>query len=81
MLYRKPIISTYSINNEACIPYLQKYPLSLLLDELNIDLESQIITLNNFIYKNINKRVDIDIIEKNFVLNKPDTFVRTIMKL
>ena len=48
MSFGKPIISTYSIDNEACLPYLEKYPLSLLIDERK-NFEENATRLNDFL--------------------------------
>lgn len=75
MSYGKPIISTYSIDNEACIPYLQKYPLGLLLDERSRNIKLQAQKLIDFVEKTKGKQIDYNSVEKNFYLNTPQAFV------
>lgn len=76
----KPIISTCSIDDEACIPYLKKYPLSLLLDERESDLRAQSNVLNQFIEGHKNKRVDIHTVEEMFYQSTPKAFVDLLCK-
>jgi glycosyltransferase involved in cell wall biosynthesis len=78
MSYGKPIISTYSIDDEACLPYLQKYQLSFLVDERSDITNEKAAELYNFIEENYNKRVDISYIKKIFYKNMPNTFVDEI---
>lgn len=77
MSYGKPIISTYSIDEEACIPYLNKYPIKLLIDE-RVDFRKQSINLYEFIMKNINKHVDFKEINEIYFKNTPDAFINEI---
>ncbi|MCL2546601.1 MAG: glycosyltransferase [Oscillospiraceae bacterium] len=79
MSYGKPIISTYAIDNDACIPYLEKYPLSLLLDERETDLEEQAKRLESFIISTNDKHVDFEEIQSAFKHNRPETFVEEIL--
>ena len=79
MSYGKPIISTYSIDDEACIPYLNKYPLSLLLDERETDLKKQRKILEEFILDVKGKSVDFKEIKDIFKNNMPETFVEEFL--
>jgi glycosyltransferase involved in cell wall biosynthesis len=81
MAYGKPIISTYSIDDEACIPYLREYPLSLLVDERDNNLEDQVKILNKFMEENKNKRIDNNSVKKIFYKNTPEVFVNTLFEL
>lgn len=81
MGFGKPIISTYAIDNEACIPYLKKYPISLLLDEKNNNIEEQAKVLKKFIEENIDKRVSYEEIAPIFYKNTPQAYVEEINKL
>lgn len=81
MYYGKPIISTYSIDNEACIPYLAKYPLSYMIDEIITDLESQAKKLNLFIEEYKNKRISAENIINEFYLNTLNAFINIIEEL
>lgn len=78
MSYGKPIISTYSIDDEACIPYLKKYPLHLLLDERNIDLQFQVEKLNLFISKVYNQRISIEYVQQIFYSSTPKAMIEQI---
>ena len=81
MGFGKPIISTYAIDNEACIPYLKKYPLSFLLDEREKDISKQAIALQKFIEENIDKKVSYEEIAPLFYKNTPQAYVEEINKL
>lgn len=78
MSYRKPIISTYSIDDEACLPYLKKYPAAYLIDERDKDLEKQANLLNSFINNIYDKVVDINEIYNEFYANTPQAFIDEI---
>jgi hypothetical protein len=78
MSYGKPIISTYSIDNEASIPYLKKYPLSLLLDERESDIKLQANQILEFIENTKNKKVDFNELESIFYNNTPQAYVDVI---
>jgi glycosyltransferase involved in cell wall biosynthesis len=80
MSYGKPIISTYSIDDEACIPYLKNYPLALLLDERETDLESQGKRVRQFIEDTKGKRVEFDTVKEMFKNNLPETFVKEVLE-
>ena len=80
MSYGKPIISTYSIDNEACLPYLKKYPCALLIDEREKDIKNQAKKLEEFIIKNKDTRVNVNKIEEIFYNNTPKAFVRALEK-
>lgn len=81
MSYGKPIISTYSIDNEACIPYLRLYPLALLIDERNPDIEQQARSLQSFIDNAKDKHVPFEVLNKEFYNNTPEAFMETITNL
>lgn len=75
MSYGKPIVSTYSIDDEACIPYLSKYQLGLLIDERTGNVEQQAEQLCNFVENTKKRRVDFSTVEKVFYKNTPQAFV------
>lgn len=81
MSYGKPIISTYSIDDEACLPYLQKYPLALCVDERNGNLDALRKRVYDFIMKNYRKRIDSSIIESLLYKNMPKSYVDLLNKL
>lgn len=80
MSYAKPIISTYSIDNEACIPYLKKYPVALLVDENVSDYRRQAERIIKFINDSIGKKIDINEIRSLFKNNLPETFIECVIR-
>lgn len=77
MSFGKPIISTYSIDDESCIPYLNRYDLSLLIDQReSLDINTS--KISNFIDRNINSKVSFNSIENQFYTNTPKAFVDSI---
>lgn len=76
----KPIISTIAVDNEACIPYLKKYPKALIFDERRKQ-SSNIIELGNFIQKMQNIDVDMEKMENVFYENTPMAYIQVINKL
>lgn len=81
MSYGKPIISTYSIDDEACIPYLRKYKLGLLIDERSGTVAQQAEQLSAFVEKTKNQRADFNSVERIFYLNTPQAFVDYLSKV
>jgi glycosyltransferase involved in cell wall biosynthesis len=78
MSYGKPIISTFMIDNEPCIPYLQNYSASLLLDERNINDKEEVEKLNLFINKYKDSYTSNDEVKKKFYNNTPEAFVELV---
>ena len=76
----KPIVSTFSIDKEACIPYLNKYPLSFMVDEREQDLDKQAVELEKFIIENMIRTVSIDYIRETFRKNMPETTAAYLRK-
>lgn len=79
MTFGKPIISTFSINDEACIPYLEKYPLSLLLDE-RMNPDKQVKVLNDFIEKNKSLRIPVNKVKSIFSESTPEAFSKILIE-
>lgn len=79
MSYGKPIISTYSIDDEACIPYLRKYPASLLIDERNSDIDRAADMLLRFVCDWKGRMVGYNEVCALFQDNRPETFVEKIL--
>lgn len=77
----KPIISFYRYDTEPSIPYLKKYPLSLLIKEDwdKIDENTQLIV--NFINKYKGKFVDYNEIKDIFQENTPEPLVKYVLDL
>lgn len=81
MLFQKPIITTYSIDNEPCIPYLKKYGLYYLIDERLKDYDSIARELQHYI-ENIHKSDEQhESLERLFYDNTPQAFTSCIAKL
>lgn len=77
MSFGKPIISTYEIDEEPCIPYLEEYHLSLLIDQRgNIDSNAKI--LNSFLDKFHNVSVPFNFIKNKFHKNTPEAFLEVL---
>lgn len=69
----QPIISTYRIDDDSCLPYMKKYPLALCLDERKekpIDAAKRI---DDFIISN-KKNITYEQIEKEYWINTPKAF-------
>ena len=80
MSYGKPIISTYYIDNEACLPYLKNYPIGLCIDERK-PIEENITVLQAFIEKNLGKTVAFEDVKKAFPYNLPESYVNLIKEI
>ncbi|ETT72287.1 hypothetical protein C173_14650 [Paenibacillus sp. FSL R7-277] len=74
----KPIISTYPIENEPSLTYLEKYELSLLLNEKHGDIQKDVSRVEEFIDSSIGKRVDFNEMKNKFYENTPQAFVEEI---
>lgn len=73
----KPIISTISIDNEACIPYLKKYPKALIFDERKSSRE-RVQQLKVFIKAMNTIQVNMYDIRESFRENTPIAYVDII---
>lgn len=72
LVYGKPIISTYIIDNEPSLPHLRNYPLALLLDcRSNEDFGEKI---TSFLQKIKTESVDISTLTELYRLNTPEAF-------
>ena len=74
--FGKKIISTYRIDNDSCVPYLKKYPLSLLIDERS-PIEDVINDLELFVDSGMNS-VEYEEISKLFFNNTATAFLKEI---
>lgn len=70
----KPIISTYSIDDEACLPVLRRYPLSFLIDERRSDLNAVASEVRDFLVGNLGKKVDYATVETEFHNCTPEAY-------
>lgn len=80
MGYCKPIISTSFIDNEATIPYLEKYSLGLIIDE-RLPLDTNIKKLEDFLDFCSKNSISFEEVSKNFYTALPDSYVDTIKGL
>lgn len=81
MSYGKPIISVSPIKDEPSSKYLEKYPLSLIINEYENNAAEDIKKLNNFISQKPELgKSDFDELNKLFYLNKPEAFIEVIKK-
>lgn len=79
--FKKPIISTYSIDNEASILPLSKYPIAFLMDERIQNYNLQAKRLDAFIQSAKDIDVDNQYLEKVYRNNMPETYVGVIKDL
>lgn len=80
MSFGKPIISMFSIDNEASKIYLDQYPLSLCLDERKDRVEI-VKMLDSFFKEKVGRIVPFEQVEELFPLNSPKIYADLIMKL
>lgn len=77
----KPVISTYCIDNEACLPILRNYPARFLFDERNADGSGQVGRLSSFLDKAQSFNINYEIIERNYSECLPETYCSLIDEL
>lgn len=77
----KPIISTYPIEDEPSLAYLDNYRLSLLLDEKRGNIQNDVSRVETFIESSKGKKVDFDELKNKFYENTPQAFVKEIEML
>lgn len=80
MSFGKPIISSYSIDNESCIEYLKKYANCYLYDEREENVEIQAQKMEEYIIANKESKIDTDQLKMTFKNNLPETFKTEILK-
>jgi glycosyltransferase involved in cell wall biosynthesis len=80
MSFGKPIISTYSIPNEACITYLNRYPMSLLIEESDSGIEQAAKEMVDFISSNLGNRIGFNDIKSIYRNNLPETFIEEVFE-
>ncbi len=82
MLFQKPIISTYSIENEPSIPYIKKYGQYFLIDERRNDYDAIARDLQHYI-ENMDTTVTLQhaSLEELFYANTPKAFTACIDEL
>lgn len=74
MSFGKPIISSYSIDNESCIKYLEKYKNYYLYDEREGNIEEQAKNLEDYIISHRKDKVSFEKIKIILKNNLPETF-------
>lgn len=67
----KPILHMSNGKNDICVDYLNKYELSLVLNE-EINVDENALRLITFLGESRNKRIDIDTICRRFFENTPE---------
>lgn len=75
--YRKPIISFSSIENDSCLPYIEKYKLGINIftnDDLSINKGK----LNKFFSTTIKDTIDVNELKTVFWQNRPESFINKI---
>ena len=80
MRFRKPILSTFSIDNEPSIPYLKKYGCVHFIDE-RISYAESSNALKSFILQADKMCFSDDYCQNLFYLNTPKAFVDTLKKV
>ena len=76
----KPIVHIKNQNNDACIKYLEKYTLFIVIDE-NDPIETNAEKLINFLKENYKKRLSSNFIETTFRKNTPEWNAKQILKV
>lgn len=77
MSHGKPIISTYSIDDDVCISHLMNYPLALLVD-VRKPPEDEAQKIIDFINNRLNCDIDFNGLEEKFYTCTPKAFRETL---
>lgn len=80
MSFGKPVISMYCIDNEASKAYLDRYPLSVCLDERK-DIRESVEDLEDFFASKLGRTVAFEEVEKLFPLNSPKVYADLLMNM
>ena len=75
----KPIINFYSIENDVCKEYLEKYPCKMNI-MTSCDIES-VYEINRFVLKNKGKNCEYDDIKKKYYEYSPEKYTIKLMEL
>jgi len=81
MLFQKPIISTYAIDNEPSVPSLQKYGHYYLLDERETDYQKAAIALREHLQKESQTNALYKPVTELFYYNTPAAFTQCLTEL
>lgn len=77
----KPIITTYSIDNEACLPILRGYPLSYLFDERLSYSQDEAEELRRFLDEACQTQIDYNTVAREYSYCLPETYCRLFDEL
>lgn len=77
--FGKPIIETFWDKGDVTLPYLDKYPLALILDERDPDLDKQAVMVECFFDYCLGKSVDVMRLAEMFHENSPDYFEELLL--
>ena len=80
MTFLKPIISTFSIEDEPSIKYLEKYKPVLFVDEKD-DWQHSANEIIKFLDNGEQSKIDDDTLKKLFYNNTPEAFIDVIDNL
>ena len=78
MALGKPIIATYWSKQDVSLPYLEKYPLMLALDECEKDVDAQAKDIERFFDLSLGKHVEPGAMETAFQENTPAAFEKLL---
>lgn len=81
MCWGKPVISTYSIEDDSSKSYLAEYPLAFLIDRNRSDKETLKQELRDFIIKTSRSRLSYEQVATIFPNNTPGKYIRLINEL
>lgn len=76
----KPIISTVNHDNEACIPYLKKYPSALIIDE-RYSIKHNLVLMKKFLSNISSISISFQTVSELFRDNCPKTYIQEIEAL
>lgn len=77
--FGKPILETFWDKGDVTLPYLEKYPLALSLDERDLDLDKQAAMVERFFDYSLGKSIDVMQLAELFRENSPDYFEKLLL--
>lgn len=77
--FGKPILETFWDKGDVTLPYLEKYPLALSLDERGLDLDKQAAMVERFFDYSLGKSIDVMQLAELFRENSPDYFEELLL--
>lgn len=81
MSFGKPILSTMAVAGEPSCRYLEKYPLTLLLDETEQDFFRIAGQVADFLDHSAGQSIDLNLVRETFYQNTPDALASFLEKL